>query len=269
MHDSVPLAWFSRQARRAVLCVVATVSMSASGFGCSTHDRPSRPPPMRGVGPVLQTVPLRSPPASTDLTDPREFPEQNQAMPAAAAAPSDEDNDKKKEKRDFSAELVRAFGDPASCLQPRTSDTGPGQLPIALSTQVMPSGMVADSSVSAPGLSPDEVKCLRQRLESVHFAQPIENAPFRVTGSMTLARSGGATRATARVEEKKREDKADKPQDPWQEPAAPAPVEQNTDYIEPQPAAAIEKIAAPRYEDPWKEPVAPPPVAQNTEPGEP
>lgn len=269
MHDSVRLAWFSRRARRAVLRVVATVSLCASGFGCSTHDRPSRPPPTRGVGPVLQTVPLRSPPASTDLVDPREFPEQNQAMPATAAAPSDEDKDKDKEKRDFSAELVRAFGDPASCLQPRTDNTGPSQLPVALSTQVMPGGMVADSSVSAPGLSPDELKCLRQRLEGVHFAQPIENAPFRVTGSMTLARSGGTTNASARVEQKKPEDKADQPQDPWQEPAAPPPVQQNTEYIEPQPAAAIEKMAAPHYEDPWQEPVAPPPVAQNTEPGEP
>jgi hypothetical protein len=213
----------------------------------------------------VQTVPQRDPPASTDLTAPREDPQiTQQEMPAVAAAPSAEDNDEPK--RDFSAELVRAFGDPASCLQPRPNDTGPSQLPIALSTQVMPGGMVADSHVSAPGLSSDELKCLRQRLEAVHFAQPIENAPFRVSGSVTLARSGGTNPTTARVQEQKREDK---PQDPWQEPAPPPPVEQSTDYIEPQPAAAIEKRAAPHYEDPWKEPQAPPPVAQNTEPSEP
>jgi hypothetical protein len=133
----------------------------------------------------------------------------------------------------------------------------------------MPGGMVADSNVSAPGLSPDEVKCLRRRLEAVHLAQPIENAPFRVSGSITLVRRGGANPASASAAEKKPADKADRPPDPWQEPAPPPPVEQSTQYIEPQPAAAIEKLAAPHYEDPWKEPQAPPPVAQNTEPGEP
>ena len=47
-------------------------------------------------------------------------------------------------------------------------------------------GTVGRGEVSAPGLTPEEVACVRSRLESLRFTQPIENAPLTVSGSITL-----------------------------------------------------------------------------------
>jgi hypothetical protein len=91
--------------------------------------------------------------------------------------------------RDFSAELVQMMGSPTDCLQARTSADAPNHLDIALATRVMPSGAVAHSEVSAAGLEASELACLRGRVEALHFAGPIENAPFAVHGSVHLTRA--------------------------------------------------------------------------------
>jgi hypothetical protein len=74
-------------------------------------------------------------------------------------------------------------------LQPRTTDSAPSDIDISLSTSVMPSGTVAQSEVHGAGLAASEVLCLRSRLEALHFAAPIQNAPFKATGTLHLTRA--------------------------------------------------------------------------------
>ena len=80
------------------------------------------------------------------------------------------------------------IGSPAACLTPRPANEAPARVRIGLTASVMPSGAVGRGEVSAPGLSPSEIDCVRKRVESVRFAPPIENAPFTVNGSITLNR---------------------------------------------------------------------------------
>lgn len=90
--------------------------------------------------------------------------------------------------RNLKAELESMMGSPITCLKPRPANEAPPSVSISLTASVMPSGAVGRGEVSAPGLEPDEVSCVRSRLESLHFAEPIENAPITVSGSITLNR---------------------------------------------------------------------------------
>jgi hypothetical protein len=120
-------------------------------------------------------APAEQPPAAAPAEDPAEQP----AQAEAEAKPA----------RDFSAELVQMLGNPIACLSARAAGDAPRELEIALATQVMPSGAVGRSEVSAPGLEAGELACLRGRVEALHFTGPIENAPFAVRGSVHLTRA--------------------------------------------------------------------------------
>jgi hypothetical protein len=158
--------------------------------GNSQAASPSRPPRERGIGPV-QAVP--NAPAPAAIEQPSEPPP---PLPAAKpegtnqaqAQPEDQPAEEEKPQRNFSNELVQLVGSPLDCLKVRPPENAPSTLEISLSTKVMPSGAVAGSEVSAPGLEADELACLRRRVEKIHFAQPIENAPFPVSGSLRLTR---------------------------------------------------------------------------------
>ena len=165
------------------------LALACALLGCSSREElPSRPKPVRGVAQVLadpgRPTPEPLDPSSTMLRGPDE--QRLPANQAAPAAPSGEQPDAGT--RDFPSELVRAFGDPASCLSPRPSGAAPSAIVIALATQVMPSGAVGHSEVSGAGLDPQELGCLRRRLDAVHFSGPIVNAPFPVRGNVTLNR---------------------------------------------------------------------------------
>lgn len=168
----------------------AWLALACALLGCSSRreELPSRPKPVRGVA-QLAAEPARPTPEPLDPSSTLLRSPDDRIAPAnhaAPAAPSGEQADAGT--RDFPAELVKAFGDPASCLSPRPSTNGPSVLLIALSTQVMPSGAVGHSEVSGAGLDPQELVCLRRRLDAVRFSQPILHAPFPVRGSVSLNR---------------------------------------------------------------------------------
>jgi len=159
---------------------------------CSKREAlPQRPPPTRGIGPVrpattvAPTAPNDMPVLPPRLLAADEIPS---AAPAAQDKPTED-----KPPRDFSAELLQLLGSPAGCLNARTSDNAPASIDISVSTSVMPSGSVAQAEVHGAGLETSELQCLRARLESLHFGQPIENAPFSVRGTLHLTRATAIT----------------------------------------------------------------------------
>jgi hypothetical protein len=88
------------------------------------------------------------------------------------------------------------LGSPASCLEPRTADASQSTLQVGVDTQVMPSGAVSRAQVSGAGLTQVERQCITKRVETLHFAQPIENAPFPVHANIALQLSAAAKVAT-------------------------------------------------------------------------
>jgi hypothetical protein len=165
----------------------ALVVMLACGWSlaCSDTARPGGlPRPGRGVAALeieRSTTVTGKPGTASQGTNSAAQPgvaDEPSAVEAVAAPEAAEE----KAPRNFATELVQMMGNPASCLHVRAADSAPGQLEVNLSTHVMPSGSVAQSEIQATGLDAAEVQCL----ESLHFAQPIENAPFAVRGRLKL-----------------------------------------------------------------------------------
>lgn len=161
-----------------VLCLIA----------CSDDSAPTTGLRQRGVQ-SAPFVPVVEPP---EPVEPVRFaqersPAQPAEPPPSAAdpnAPAAPEQATEKPVRSLPRELETMLGSPASCLVPRAA--GSGAVQISLSATIMPSGAVSRSEASAAGLTPDELKCLRGRIEALRFAQPIEGAPLTVTGSLTL-----------------------------------------------------------------------------------
>ena len=179
---------------RSTLSLFVAGSVWAAACGGDSSSVPSRPPRERGVGALLGAQPEEATKPSTESAPPTPpplaaaAPEAQGGTPEAAPPPAEED----KPRRNFQSELVQLVGSPLDCLKARPAEDAPSSLEISLSTKVMPSGAVAQSEVSAPGLEPDEIACLRRRVENIHFAAPIENAPFPVSGSLRLTRGAPA-----------------------------------------------------------------------------
>jgi hypothetical protein len=186
----------SQQLSLVVLFVCALLS------ACSQREEvPNRPLRQRGIAQGKQPLPaaeerererdFEPEPALLPLTettpgfgaDPATN-EPETVLPAEQAAPEEAE----KPARNLSRELESMMGSPVSCLQQRTAAEAPASVRIGLSASVMPSGSVGRTEVSAPGLAPEEIRCLQKRLEALQFAQPIDNAPLTVTGSITLTR---------------------------------------------------------------------------------
>jgi hypothetical protein len=182
-----------------VLCVLCSAAVS-----CRTKSRSMESaPPSHASGPVWRTPAGATPPAEapsvaaspSEPSDPLFENGRPPEQPLAAAPAEDpaaqpaQAKAEAKPPRDFSRELVQMLGNPVACLSARAVTDAPRELEIALATQVMPSGAVGRSEVSAAGLEAGELACLRGKVEALHFAGPIENAPFAVRGSIHLTRS--------------------------------------------------------------------------------
>ena len=183
------------------VCVVGLL-LGLAIAACSRDPITEKPPRPRGIGPVTAETEQPRANTSSEQTLVVQAPRPDlPALPPTAAAPEPE----AKPPRDFSAELLQALGSPAACLKPRTSETAPASIDIMFATSVMPSGAVAQSEVRGAGLDPSETTCLRNRLETLHFAVPIENAPIKVSASMHLSRANAIAPALGAERDKKQE----------------------------------------------------------------
>jgi len=155
---------------------------------CRNEPVASQPPRQRGVWP-RPAVTEQSPAKLPSRAEPR-LAEITAVDSPPATTPADEAAPDQPEQppRNLQSELEAMMGSPASCLKERPVNEAPDNVNISLRASIMPSGTVGRGEVSAPGLTPEEVACVRSRLEALHFAQPIENAPLTVSGTITLSR---------------------------------------------------------------------------------
>jgi hypothetical protein len=179
--------------RAAVWSLALLLPLTAA---CSKREPVANTPVrQRGVAPELTVVeqspaqlPTHEAPKLAQITETDATPE---TLPADEAAPDQPEAPP----RNLQSELEVMMGSPVNCLQARPASSAPGQVNISLRANIMPSGAVGRGEVSAPGLSPEEVACVRSRLESLRFAEPIENAPLSVSGSLTLTPRAAAPAA--------------------------------------------------------------------------
>jgi hypothetical protein len=173
---------------------VSSLSVLLLMAACKRAPLADQPVRQRGVAPSAAVPAAVEPtPAVAPTPSGPEQPEllaltsteQPQGTIAADAAAPDQ---AEKPRRNLQNELETMMGSPADCLAARPADQAPARVNISLSANVMPSGAVGRGEVSAPDLSPEEISCVRTRLEALHFAPPIENAPFTVNGALTLNR---------------------------------------------------------------------------------
>ena len=141
--------------------------------------------------------------------------------------------------RDYRAELAQLVGDPSGCLEPRLSDGTLQPIQLVVRSQVMPSGAVARAEVSSPALRSSEQRCIAHRVESVHFAPPIEGAPIGVETSVWLRPSAPAPAAAATPQPTAAAapTAATSPEDTAIPPPL-AAIEPSTEEVVPQPIAA-------------------------------
>jgi hypothetical protein len=167
--------------------------------GCSRHRTTESPEPVREAAPhaAPSREPVRPAPAAPVNAAPTFVPRAPAATitePTPQRAPSlpEPEPERLQEKpRDFRAELERMLGDVGSCVKPRGRDHAT-MINIAVTAHVMPGGAVPHGEVSASELQREELACIKQRLESLRFAAPIENAPFTVEGSLNVQPSVSA-----------------------------------------------------------------------------
>jgi hypothetical protein len=156
---------------------------------CKNEPIANQPLRQRGIWPRGPAVTEEAPAAVPAQLQPQ-LAEIKASDPPPATTPAEEAAPDQPEPppRNLHNELEAMMGSPANCLAERPANEAPTNLNITLSASIMPSGTVGRGEVSAPGLTPEEVTCVRSRLESLHFAQPIENAPLTVSGTITLNR---------------------------------------------------------------------------------
>lgn len=88
--------------------------------------------------------------------------------------------------RDLGAELT-ALLRPEACLDLSRDRVAPGgHVRIQVSAVVLPSGRLQGASAQVAGQPTDALHCLESQLEAGHLASPIEGAPVRIQGSVTM-----------------------------------------------------------------------------------
>jgi hypothetical protein len=138
----------------------------------------------------------RTPPPPDPYANPEAFAKKEEAPEAAAA--------KEEKPRDYPAELLAAMRGTESCVKPRTAaESLPSELLISLEGLVLESGTVVSGTARAPLLTPEEIECVKRRLQSSRLPSDVKEAPRRVNATLKLtfkkeapaANTGGAPAA--------------------------------------------------------------------------
>lgn len=168
----------------ALACLLA----GACGDDGEGHP-PARDAPPRGYAqraselaqPAAPT-PAPAQPAADPYADPLAYARAAQEAAAEAQAEAE------KKKRDYAAELAEAAAGAESCVQTRTAGQGlPSELAITLEALVLQSGAVVTASARGPVLTPEELECVKKRLESTRIPGEVEDAPRRIQATLKLA----------------------------------------------------------------------------------
>jgi hypothetical protein len=164
-------------------------------MGCKQEPYGNQPIRQRGVGPPIELHPAAQTeppkPFSPQLLPLRvdETPRADEAAPSDDTLPAGEAVPQAADKpaRNLQHELEDMIGSPSDCMAAQKPDAAPSEVRLSLTASVMPSGAVGRAEVSASTqLGKQELDCVRTKLEALHFATPIENAPIQVSGSITM-----------------------------------------------------------------------------------
>jgi hypothetical protein len=138
-----------------------------------------------------RVAPARRPPPPPDpYANPEANAKQEEAPQAEAA--------KAEKPRDYPAELLAAMRGTESCVKPRTaSESLPSELTISLEALVLESGTVVSGTARASVLTPEEIECVKRRLQSTHLPADVKEAPRRVNAALKLTFKKEAPAANA------------------------------------------------------------------------
>lgn len=227
-----------RRGRRTPMRVGAALACAGMLLACSKSPPPASPPARGpGIGPVVGDDPMnRAQPAQPSEFQVNRAPGE-QPTAAVQAEQAQEEAQKEKEQRDYPGELLARIANPVSCLAPRSSDDNARPITIGIAAQLMPSGALARTELSAADLSGAERACLTQRVGAVHLNGPIEGAPLGVHASLTLQPSAAKPGAAALAA----------PQQEAQDMGGPPPIEgkEGSTFLEPSPEAPEVPAAPP------------------------
>jgi len=89
--------------------------------------------------------------------------------------------------RDYPAELLSAVHGAESCVQPRTASAAvPTEVLISLEALVLESGTIVSGTARGAALTPEEIECVKRRLESTRLPDKVKDAPRRVSATLKL-----------------------------------------------------------------------------------
>lgn len=155
--------------------------------GCGGEPDEPEPPPTnrRGPGhspndrrdePQVPTAPSEEEPNPEPLEEPTPAP-----VAKAEAKPEEE------KKRDYGAELVRAVGGAEGCVKPRAADAPlPTTVSISLEAYVLESGAISRGYARSSSLTPEELACVKTRIEHARLGPAVEEAPRRIDATVEL-----------------------------------------------------------------------------------
>ena len=191
---------YSGRMRRVVTVVLVTVLLGACGAnenaqgvgrneaaGVDPNARPIRAREVQSTWASAaepEGTPLDlAPPAARDLF----VDEQVVITPAIPA---------EERPRSLGDELRAGIGDVSSCLDVQTAARLRGSWSVSVSATALPSGRLQRASVSGSSLPTAVQWCIRDRVEAVTLAQPIEGAPRSVSTTLRYEVSAEVTTET-------------------------------------------------------------------------
>lgn len=157
-------------------------------FGCGSNAAPAPepPPPPRGIRPSQgQVAPSQATPPTPSVV-PAQAPTATQEPAAEPNKAKNEPAAEPEKKRDYEAELTTAVGTPTDCLKPREGPDSPSEIRVELEAHFLETGAMSRGYARSSQLDPEELTCLRSRLEAVRLQSPIEEAPRTVHATLSF-----------------------------------------------------------------------------------
>ncbi len=200
---------------RGALCRVLVMVGLASSFGCESapetrsypglsSEEVARLPQPAVRPPTDDTRPAAEEPPSPQ-NDPFATPEPAVPDPGSLMAPSAPGataqaagatgGEPEKKKRDLSAELKAALGEPIDCLDLSQLPPTGGKITIQVGAYVGPSGRISRASVSASGQPPSTLACVEKRALAIKMQDPIDDAPVLVNARVDFDITRAPTKA--------------------------------------------------------------------------
>jgi hypothetical protein len=135
-----------------------------------------------------------------DLPSPFDQPDPGALMAPEGTEPTPEAAPEPKPERDLTKEVADLLQSPASCIDlAKVAESG-GKLSIGITAAVMPSGHFSRVSISAPGQTPEAIKCLQARVSNAAIGADVPDAPRTIQATVPVEVVSQGKPAPARTE---------------------------------------------------------------------